>query len=141
MQKLGIKKINNIYRVFVSNVYQSLNFLDGVYIIDEINYYNFMNRNSPQFHIVNPSNKEITSINVDSHLYSGKATATQFLALINSRHFNERLKERIGIRNIDFDRHLNLCYSSYYIELGDHKRYDNTVSFEDILKDSQNKYF
>lgn len=140
-KKLGIKKINNIYKVFVSNVYQAINFWEGVYIIDEINYYNFMNRNSPQFHIVNPINKEITSINVDSYLYSGKATATQFLSLINSSHFNERLRERIGIRKIDFGNQLNLFYSSYYIESGDHKSYDDSASFIDIFKDNHNKYF
>lgn len=141
MKKLAIKKINNVYKVFVSNVHQPVSFLDDVYIIDELNYYNFMNRNAPQIHFINHINKEITSISVDSNLYSGKATATQFLSLINNKKFNERLQERIGIRNIDFGNQLNLFYTSYYIESGDHKHYDNSAPFTDILKDLHNKYY
>lgn len=141
MKTLGINKVNNVYKLFVSNVYQSVKFSDGVYIIDEINYYNFMNRHSPQFHYFNPNERKITTVNIDSDLYTGELTSNQFLSLINSRRSNERLQKRIGIRRTDFNNQLNLLYSCYYIESGDYKRYDNSISFFDILKDLHKKYF
>ncbi|WFR75747.2 hypothetical protein P9166_12610 [Lactococcus lactis] len=140
-KRLGVKSINNVYKLFVSNVYQSINLIDGVYIIDEINYYNFMNRNIPQIHFFNPFEKKMTSIGIDSQLYSGKVTSPQFLSLINYGLFNERLQKRIGIRKIDFNNQLNLLYFCYYIESGDHKSYNNSEAVIDIIKDLLNNYF
>jgi hypothetical protein len=141
MKRLGVNKVNNVYKLFVSNVYQSVNFLDGVYVIDEINYYNFMHRHAPVFHYFNPIEKNFTTVSYDSDLYTGEMTSSQFLSLINSKRSNDRLQKRIGIRRIDFNNQLNLFYSCYYIESGDHKRYDSSTSFFDILKDLHNKYF
>ena len=84
--------------MFVSNVSQYNSKQDEVYIIDEIDFSNFMNRRTPQIHI---SKKGIIhSIGILPQLYSGEATVDQLLNLLQSNHKRELIKQRIKYRNI-----------------------------------------
>ncbi|HAA9139784.1 TPA_asm: hypothetical protein GHL46_07265 [Listeria monocytogenes] len=141
MKKLGLNSFKQIYKIFITNVYQTSHFIDGVYVIDEINYYCFMNRFSPKVNYIDNAKKEISSFNVDSHLYTGKMTAYQFLSMINNTNLNTRLSKRIGSRIVDLKEQQNLIYTCYYIETPSHQHYDQSISEEDIMGSLKNNYF
>ncbi|WP_221636259.1 hypothetical protein [Listeria fleischmannii] len=101
MNELGINNVKKVYRIFVSNVYQTEHFFRGVYITDEINYYLYMKRRPSAVNYINPNTNSITSINIDSNLYTGPISTFQFLAMITNKKINDRLKKRIGLRTID----------------------------------------
>lgn len=140
MDKLGINDVKKVYRIFVSNVYQPEHFLSGVYITDEINYYCYMKRQSPAINYINPDTKNFTSINIDSHLYTGLITTFQFLAMITNRKLNERLEKRIGLRTVDLRQQQALIYRCYYIETSDHKYYESAISEQEVMEDLKNNY-
>ena len=84
--------------MLVSNVSQYNSKQDEVYIIDEIDFYNFMNRRTPQIHVREKGN--IYSVDIFPQLYSGEATVEQLLNLLQSNHKRELITQRIKYRNI-----------------------------------------
>lgn len=114
LNKFALTEIDNFYRVFVSNVYQPKNKVGDIYLIDEIDFHNFMKRNPPREKQFN-SGGNIISIGIDEYLYAGKPTTNQFLQLIMNSKRNERLKERIGLRETDVTEQLNSKFLFYSI--------------------------
>ncbi len=140
MKKLGLNSIKQIYKIFITNVYQSSHFLDGVYIIDETNYNCFMTRNSPSVNYIDNANMNFTSFNIDPHLYSGELTPYQFLAMINNPNINNRFSKRIGSRIVDLKEQQNLIYTCYYIETPSHKHFDHLVPESEIIDSLKKDY-
>ena len=99
-KKLGIysSDIKRVINMFVSNVSQYNSKQDEVYIIDEIDFYNFMNRRTPQIHVSEKGN--IYSVDILPQLYSGEATIDQLLNLLQSNQKREFITQRIKNRNI-----------------------------------------
>lgn len=99
-KKLGIysSDIKRVINMFVSNVSQYNSKQDEVYIIDEIDFSNFMNRRTPKIHISEKG--KIHSIDILPQLYSGEATIDQLLNLLQSNQKRELITQRIKSRNI-----------------------------------------
>ncbi len=99
-KNLGIysSDIKRVINMFVSNVSQYNSKQDEVYIIDEIDFSNFMNRRTPKIHISEKGN--IHSIDILPQLYSGEATIDQLLNLLQSNQKRELITQRIKNRNI-----------------------------------------
>jgi Holliday junction resolvase-like predicted endonuclease len=140
MNELGINNVKKVYRIFVSNVYQTEHFFRGVYITDEINYYLYMKRRPSAVNYINPNTNSITSINIDSNLYTGPISTFQFLAMITNKKINDRLKKRIGLRTIDLRQQQALIYRCYYIEVPNSKYYESGISKQEVMDDLKNNY-
>lgn len=95
-------------KVFVTNVSQMKYEIDGVYIIDEIDFFNFMRRRVPGRNIFNNFYKTLTHIELEPELYSGKATVQQFVDLIKNSKKRYRIQENIKTRKLDFMGHQNI---------------------------------
>lgn len=95
-------------KVFVTNVSQMKYEIDGVYIIDEIDFSNFMRRRVPGRNIFNNFYKTLTRIELEPELYSGKATVQQFVDLIKNSKKRYRIQENIKTRKLDFMGHQNI---------------------------------
>ncbi|QQK76109.1 hypothetical protein HUG15_11430 [Salicibibacter cibarius] len=139
MKELGMEKIEKVYRIFVTNVYQVLSFLEGVYITDEINYFCYMNRRPQAIHIESVTKRTFTKY-LDPHLYQGDITSDQFLSMITNDEQNNRLIKRIGIREVDLKEQLNLIHTCYYIKNGAYKFYDGDLSNNEMFKNLYNDY-
>ncbi|MBC1344963.1 hypothetical protein HB799_12925 [Listeria welshimeri] len=140
LDKLNIDTFNRVYKILVSNVYQPMHLLDGIYITNEINYYLYMHRKSSTYNYLNPNTKKIISINIDSDLYTGPISSHQLLSMISNRKLNYRLEKRIGFRTVDLTKQLNLKYTCYYIKAPSHQYLENSISDDEILKKIKDSY-
>lgn len=98
----------NFIKVFVTNVSQMKYEIDGVYIIDEIDFSNFMRRRVPGLNIFSNFYKTQKRIELEPELYSGKATVQQFVDLIKNSKKRDRIREKITTRQLHFMGHQNI---------------------------------
>lgn len=99
---LDAKEELTFRKIFVTNVSQKRTTYKGVYIIDEIDFYNFMNRQSPTIKCINNSEKKVVSMEIDSELYTGEPSVGQLIKLIENPFKRERVMKKIITRKIDF---------------------------------------
>ncbi|EAC4040949.1 hypothetical protein J3055_000844 [Listeria monocytogenes] len=140
LDKLNIDTFNRVYKILVSNVYQPMHFLDDVYITNEINYYLYMHRKSSAYNHLDHNTKKITSIKIDSDLYTGPISSHQLLSMITNRKLNNRLEKRIGFRTADLTKQQNLKYTCYYIQAPSHQYLEGSLSDDEILKKIKDSY-
>lgn len=95
-------------KVLVTNVSQMEYEVDGVYIIDEIDFSNFMNRRVPGLNIFSNFYQTQERIQLEPELYSGKATVQQFIDLIKNSKKRDRIREKIKTRKLNFMGHQNV---------------------------------
>lgn len=107
-QEFELEVIDRFFMIFVSNVYQPQNRKNGIYLIDEIDLYNFMKRNPPMQHFFEGKRNKISSHPIDKELYTGVPTTNQFIQLITNPKRNSRLLKQIGLREINLMDQQNL---------------------------------
>ncbi|WP_438478075.1 hypothetical protein [Streptococcus pluranimalium] len=106
--KLDTNQEFTFIKVFVTNVSQMKYEIDGVYIIDEIDFSNFMRRRVPGLNIFSNFYKTQKCIELEPELYSGKATVQQFVNLIKNSKKRDRIRAKITTRQLHFMGHQNI---------------------------------
>lgn len=109
-KKLNInEKINlNFQKIFVTNVSQKRVTYQDVYIIDEIDFFNFMNREAPSINYINNSIKKIICIPLEHELYTGEPSVEQLVKLIKNPFKRKRIEANIKTRKINFRGYQNI---------------------------------
>ncbi|WP_155987838.1 hypothetical protein [Gorillibacterium massiliense] len=127
--RLGIKSINCIYRIVVTNTSQGEKLkIEGVYAIDDIGFLGYLLRKPPRKHLMHKDSFHSTPI-LDEY-YVGVPSSKQFIDFLENNPFIDHYKQRIEYVTYDYSEQLGLKFVDFGVKV-------NTIVSVDKLTPSE----